>query len=120
MEARLIVAENQLRTGDVAGWLGILNSLRNTVPGLDPLADPGDGASRVDLHFRERAFWLFGTAHRLGDLRRLVRQYGRDAERVFPTGPYFKGGSYGPDVNLPIPFDEENNPQFSQCLDRNP
>jgi hypothetical protein len=69
--------------------------------------------------FSERAFWFFATGHRLGDLRRLVRQYGRAAESVFPTGAYFKGGTYGPDVNLPIPFDELNNPLAqSGCLDR--
>jgi hypothetical protein len=28
-------------------------------------------------------------------------------------------GTYGPDVNFPIPFDEQNNPNFTQCLDRN-
>jgi hypothetical protein len=120
VEARLIEAENQLQTSDFAGWLATLNALRATVTGLAPLADPGTPAGRVDLHFKERAFWLFATAHRLGDMRRLIRQYGRNAEGVFPTGPYFKGGSYGPDVNLPIPFDEENNPQSAGCLDRNP
>jgi len=69
--------------------------------------------------FSERAFWLFGTGHRLGDLRRLVRHYGRAAESVFPTGAYFKGGVYGSDVNLPIPLEESNNPLAQTgCLDR--
>ncbi len=75
-------------------------------------------AQRVDFHFAERAFWLWGTGHRLGDLRRLVRQYGRDSESVFPTGAYFKGGNYGTDVNFPIPLEEDNNPNSSGCLDR--
>jgi len=40
---------------------------------------------------------------------------------VFPTGAYFKGGAYGVDVNYPVPFPEVgNNPNFTQCLDRNP
>ncbi len=117
IEARLIEAENQLRTNPGA-WLNTLNALRARVSGLAPLTDPGTADARVDLHFKERAFWLFATAHRLGDLRRLVRQYGRNAESVFPTGPYFKGGSYGTDVNVPIPFDEKNNPQFTGCIDR--
>ncbi|MDX1577459.1 MAG: hypothetical protein R3266_03200, partial [Gemmatimonadota bacterium] len=75
---------------------------------------------RVDLHFEERAYWLWLTGHRLGDLRRLVRQYGRAEDDVFPTGAYFKvqAGDYGDDVNLPVPFDEENNPNFQACLDR--
>jgi len=27
---------------------------------------------------------------------------------------------YGNAVSLPIPLDEQNNPQFKQCIDRNP
>jgi hypothetical protein len=54
-------------------------------------------------------------------LRRLIRQYGRDAETVFPTGDYFKAGlTYGVGVNLPLPRRETNNPNVSGCLDRNP
>ena len=75
----------------------------------------------IDLLFSERAFWLFATGHRLGDMRRLIRQYGRTADEVFPIGDYLKGGSYGPDVNLPLPQEERNNPNFRRggCLDRN-
>lgn len=134
VEARLIEAE-ALLASDPAGWLAVLNQLRadfatlapllypdNPPSGsLAPLADPGTQAAREDLHFRERAFWLYSTNHRLGDLRRLVRQYGRDVESVFPTGAYFKAGStYGVDVNFPIPQDELNNPNFVQCIGRNP
>ncbi len=142
IEARLIEAEAALQAGDDATWLQLLNDLRSDVATLltrdhldvlrdrfglegaavqlDPLADPGSFDARVDLHFSERAFWLFATGQRLSDLRRLVRQYGRDTEAVFPTGPFFKGGIYGPDVNFPVAFDEQNNPNFSQCLDRDP
>ncbi len=121
IEARLIEAEALLAT-DAVGWLGILNTLRQTAitPALPDLVDPGTQAAREDLHFRERAFWLFGTGHRLGDLRRLARQYGRDPETVFPTGTHFKGDSYGTDVNVPVPFNERNNPNFTGCIDRNP
>jgi hypothetical protein len=128
VEARLIEAEAALQAGDAVTWLAKLNELRAALatlrpetPGtLAPLADPGTPDARVDLMFSERAFWFFGTGHRLGDLRRLIRQYGRAAEAVFPTGAYFKGGTYGPDVNLPIPFEELNNPRAqSGCLDRN-
>jgi hypothetical protein len=66
----------------------------------------------VDLLFQERGFWLYNTAHRLGDLRRLVRQYNRQQQNVFPSGPYFKGGVYGNDVAFPVPFDEANNSLF--------
>jgi starch-binding outer membrane protein, SusD/RagB family len=125
IEAGLIVAEDQLHNLSYAAWLATLNNLRANggVAGLAPLADPGPSAGdalRVNLMFRERAFWLFATGHRLSDLRRLVRQYGRGSETVFPTGAYFKGGSYGTDVNIPVPFDEQNNPNFTGCFDRNP
>jgi hypothetical protein len=125
IEAGLIVAEDQLHNLGYAAWLATLNNLRANggVAGLSPLADPGPSPSdtlRVNLMFRERAFWLFATGHRLSDLRRLVRQYGRGSETVFPTGAYFKGGSYGADVNIPVPFDEQNNPNFTGCFDRSP
>lgn len=117
-EARLIVAENLLRGGGTA-FLDTLNAMRAGIA-LPALTDPGSQAAREDLLFRERAYWLFLTGHRLGDLRRLIRQYGRGAETVFPSGSYFKGGTYGVDVNFPVPFDETNNPNFVQCTDRNP
>ncbi|MBW3533938.1 MAG: hypothetical protein KY453_01765, partial [Gemmatimonadetes bacterium] len=40
---------------------------------------------------------------------RAIRQYGRSQDQVFPTGDYFKGGTYGSDVNFPIPFEETEN-----------
>ncbi len=129
-EARLIEAEAALAANDDATFLAKLNAARAAsptyalAPALAPAspapidAVPATSAGKVDLLFQERAIDLFLTAHRLGDLRRLIRQYGRDAESVFPTGAYFKGGVYGPDVNFPIPFEEKNNPSFTGCLDR--
>ncbi len=116
IEARLIEAEAALNaaTPDVATYLAKMNEDRATKAGLAPLSDPGTQAARVDLLFRERAFWMFGTGHRLGDLRRLIRQYGRGPETVFPTGTFFKGGNYGTDVNFPISIDELNNPNIPQ------
>ena len=118
-EARLIQAEAALQAGDASGMLSILNTLRAGI-GMPTLTDPGSQAGRVTLLFTERAYWLYLTSHRLGDLRRLVRQYGRGVETVFPTGEYFKGGTYGTDVNFPVPQAEKNNPNFSACIDRNP
>ena len=121
-EARLIEAEATLRAGDAATWLSTLNGLRATQisPALAPLVDPGTANARIDLQFRERAFWLFATGHRLGDLRRLVRQYGRPTETVFPTGAYRAGRVCGPDVNIAMPnVSETRNPNYKGCLDRN-
>jgi hypothetical protein len=84
-------------------------------PTLTPLTDPGSTVARENLLFRERAFWFWGTAHRLGDLRRLVKNYQRGAETVYPTGPYFKGGAYGTDLVLIPAQAEKNNPDFAGC-----
>lgn len=118
IEARLIEAEASLQGSDLGGMTAILNDLR-AAQDLDPLAVPGTQEAGVDLLFSERAFWMFATGHRLGDMRRLIRQYGRSAEDVFPSGIYLKGGSYGTDVNLPMPQEEGNNPNFAGCIDRN-
>jgi starch-binding outer membrane protein, SusD/RagB family len=115
-EARLIQAEAALQAG--GDFLTHINAVRDAW-GLDDATDPGTATAREDLLFQERAFTMWQTAHRLGDLRRLVRQYGRSTESVFPTGSFFKGGTYGSDVNFPIPFDEQNNPEFAGCIDRN-
>lgn len=132
IDARLIEAEVALFQGDVAGWLGILNTLRTgptqlsgavplgvTIAGMAPLADPGSAGARVSLQFREKAFWTFARGERLGDARRLIREYGRPQDQVFPVGTFHKGGAYGTDVNLPVPQAEENNTLFKGCTDRN-
>lgn len=122
VEARLIEAEAALQTDPVAA-LAILNGLRSnaallTLRGygansLPPLTLQGTPAAQVDQLFKERAYWLYLTSHRLGDMRRLIRQYGRSANTVFPIGPYFKGGTYGTDVNSPVPQREQNNPNYT-------
>ncbi len=118
IEARLIEAEAALRASDATTYLAKLNAARATRTDLPDLTDPGTPVAREDLLFRERAFWMFSTGHRQGDLRRMIRQYGRAENTVFPTGVWFKGGPFGSDVNFPIPFSETNNPNFVQCTDR--
>jgi hypothetical protein len=118
IEARLIEAEAALQGGNATTAFQILNTLRQS-QGLSTLATPGTASARIDALFRERAFWLYLTAHRLGDMRRLIRQYGRSESSVFPVGEYHKSGAYGSDVNFPVSSDERNNPNFEACLDRN-
>ena len=60
---------------------------------------------------------MYFTSHRVGDLRRLVRQYNRAPNTVWPTGNYFKGGVYGTDQNLPPSQAERNNPDYKGCAD---
>jgi hypothetical protein len=119
VEARLIEAEAALKAGDASAALDILNTLRaaglrgytaGSLPALSLQATPD---TQLDQLMKERAYWLFLTSHRLGDLRRLVRQYGRTVDTVFPNGPYFKGGTYGNNVNAPVPFSEQNNPSYT-------
>ncbi|HEY5061485.1 MAG TPA: hypothetical protein VII52_08100 [Gemmatimonadaceae bacterium] len=127
IDARLVEAEARLNANDIPGMMAILNALRAAkptigivaIPALAPLATPADQSSATSLFFREKAFWTFGRGQRLQDMRRLIRQYKRTDAQVFPTGPYFKGGSYGTDENFPVPSSEQVNPNFSACLDRN-
>jgi hypothetical protein len=126
IDARLIEAEAKLKGGDVPGWLAILNALRTApqtlgslaVPAMAALTDPGTADARVNMQFREKAFWTFSRGQRLGDLRRLIRQYGRSADATFPTGVHYKGGNYGSDLNLPVTTAERNNPSFNGCTNR--
>ena len=123
VEAQLIQAEAQLQPAASGPWLTTLNRLRESI-GLQDTVDPGTPAARIALLFRERAYWLFLTGHRQGDLRRLLRQYGQyfKQQQVYPTGIYFAPGTgiYGTDVNVAIPTTEYNNPYYHGCLDRNP
>jgi hypothetical protein len=130
LDARLIEAEGKLKAGDIAGMITILNALRAAPPklgeiqptGLAPLSVPATQRLAEDLYFREKAFWTFSRGQRLGDMRRLIRQYGRTADQVFPVGEHYRGGKYGVDVNLPVPQAEENNPELNgtpACIDRN-
>ena len=112
VEARLIEAEAALNAGNPALWLQKLNEARAPWS-LPDLTDPGTPPARVDLMFRERAFAMFATAHRVGDLRRLVRQYGRPVTSVFPTGPYHKDNlTRGNQGSIIIPQTEDNNPNY--------
>ena len=117
-EARLIVAEADLAANDSVAALATLNALR-AAEGMGALTMASGHSAQVTQLFRERAFWLYLTSHRLGDMRRLIRQYGRASESVFPTGAFFKAGVYGTDVNFPVPEVELNNPKFHGCIDRN-
>lgn len=120
VEAALIRAEAALQAEDLGTFAAEHNALR-ALRSLPPVSLTGLSRRQIeDVHFRERAFWLFATAHRLWDMRRLLAApYNRTYAEVFPTGEYFKGGvTYGTEANLPIPFDEQNNPQFTQCTNR--
>jgi hypothetical protein len=121
---RHVVALNQCVAGatactnpSTAGGVETNTTTHTTPTGLADLVDPGTQVARENLTFAERGFWMFGTAHRLGDMRRLMRQIGRPFNTVFPNGTYIlpgqPGGVYGPAVNLPVPIFEESNGIFT-------
>jgi hypothetical protein len=122
IEARLIQAEaayHGVATG-VGSWLDQLNVVRASV-GLSNLDDPGTTTEQVALLFEERAYWLYLTGHREGDLRRMIRNYGVSPNAVYPSGRYPLFGvfqHYGTDVNVPIPLEEYANPRFTGCFSR--
>lgn len=133
IDARLIEAEAKLQAGDYAGMTAILNALRAApqtignfkVAAMDPLAAPAGKNSAISLYFREKALWQFERGWRMGDLRRLVRQYGFDQGSVYPNGAFVRNGTpsgnYGTEVAFPIPNQgvgsEISNPNFKGCLD---
>jgi hypothetical protein len=124
IDARLVEAEAALQAGNVAGMMTILNTLRSTsqtlgaitvaANALPQLATPATRDAQINLLFREKAFWTYSRGQRLGDLRRLVRQYGRTQDNVFPVGTHYRGGTYGTDVNFAIPQEEETNKNFDR------
>ncbi len=93
-----ITAPSPTATGTHPGW---------TTPVMTALTDPGTTDGRVNLLFREKAFWTFGRGQRLGDLRRLIRDYGRAADGSnaggYPIGTHYKGGVFGVDLNCRSP-----------------
>ena len=138
LQARLFEAEAQNRLGNFSVALPLLNALRiappayvlpgRTITGLTALVDPITPDARRNLIFREKGFWLFGTGHRFGDLRRLQRQYGLTQNEVWPNGIWQinRVPGYGTDVTFPTPAAESNNrlipqsqPGIPACIDRN-
>jgi hypothetical protein len=124
IEARLIEAEAALQHQQYTVWLAKLNQARQLAAptAMAAAEDPGPSANdsaRVSLMFRERAFDLYLTGHRQGDLRRLIRQYHRSQAVVYPTGAYPLGSTtYGTAVTAPIPSSELVNPLFTGCFSR--
>jgi hypothetical protein len=146
IEARLIVAEASLNAGG-SDWLDTLNALRTNctsasgcapVPGitaatLAPLPDSGTALGRLREIMMERAYWMYATGHRQGDLRRLLRApydaqpYALTRNDVYPNGQYanaeYRGftTSYGTDVvAIPARTEQLYNRNYKGCFDLNP
>jgi hypothetical protein len=131
IDARLIEAEAKLQASDTSGMMKILNGLRDTarvigifkVPAMPDLATPPDLNAATNLFFREKALWQYERGYRMDDLRRLVRQYKRPQNQVFPSGNFTRnaapGGQFGSQVAFPVVDDERSNPFFHGCIDTN-
>jgi hypothetical protein len=124
IEAVLLKLEARLQGGTQADRQAVydgLNALRASGPPVVAQMTTGAPTTQdaaIDLLYKERAYWMWLTGHRLGDLRRLVRVYKRDSEKTFPTGTLTSPlvGSYGNSTNVTVPFSERNNPKFAGCL----
>lgn len=127
IEARLIQAEAELAAGGAdAAFLGYINAARKDAATQLGVAVPAAGGvpagmTPAQFLFQERAFGLWLTGHRLGDMRRELKPpYSMDVNSVFPNGAYPKGGVYGKQVSMPIPIGELANPNYKTCDDTQP
>lgn len=121
-EAQLIEAEALLSEND-PNWIDPINEARRRI-GLADTVAPASKAQQVDLLFYERAMWFYGEARRLNDMRRLVRQYGRGVNTVYPTGQYNRSRTvytYGSaTVFIPESGEFSQNYKYAGCINRNP
>jgi hypothetical protein len=148
IEASLIRAEAAFQADPTGtAWLDTLNSLRanctsasgcapvaGIVAGtLAPVPDSGTAVGRVRELMAERAYWMFATGHRQGDLRRLLRPpysgapYSFTQSAVYPSGAYTNSAYTGPTavygsdvVAVPALAEEKYNTKYHGCFDLNP
>jgi len=103
-EARLIVAETGIRTGDRAGAVTVINALHAAV-GIPAYDSTGQTDTQVLAQVREeRRRELFLESQRLGDMRRLNLPLLPAIGTPFPGG-----GTYSDQRCLPLPAVERNN-----------
>jgi len=105
-EARLIIAEANIRTGTFSAADSIINSFRAR-GGQGAITSP-DSATASDSLFDQRRRELFLEGQHLFDLVR----FGKTPAPAAGT-PYAGGGVYGSQLCLPLPdVEKQNNPNF--------
>jgi starch-binding outer membrane protein, SusD/RagB family len=105
-EARLIIAEADIRTGGFAGADSIINSFRAR-GGQGAITSP-DSATASDSLFDQRKREFFLEGQHLFDLIRFNKTPNPAAGTVFNGG-----GTYGTQLCLPLPdVEKNNNPNF--------
>ncbi len=114
IEARLIEAEAQLQASDFGGMTTTLNDLRRLSGPRPRWTSRATHDEATDLLFSERASGSSPPATAWATCGASIRQYGRrPGDASFPAGAYHKGGSYGTDVNLPLPIEEAEQSELS-------
>jgi starch-binding outer membrane protein, SusD/RagB family len=125
-EAQLIVAEGDIFAGNYAGALAIMNSLRvasgldwstsdTALTNLHNLAGSTQKAQMQQL-LTERAYWMWVTAHRLGDWRRVLRPPYNAAPFSFAMGDVYPTGNGLFDIlEFPTPQVTNPNPNYKAC-----
>ena len=110
-EAQLIIAEADVRDGDPASAITIINALHARA-GLPPYIGATDQASVLSQVIEERSRELFLEGQRLYDVIR-----NNLSLQPAPGSPYRNGGQYGPDGSalcLKLPdIERANNPNLS-------
>lgn len=110
-EAELIIAEADVRDGDPASAITIINTLHARA-GLPPYAGATDQASVLNQVIEERSRELFLEGQRLYDVIR-----NNLSLEPAPGSPYRNGGTYGADGSqlcLKLPdIERQNNPNLS-------
>lgn len=121
-DAKMVEAEYLLSKAD-PNWIVPVNEARRSI-GINDTTAPSTEAQKIDLLFRERAFWFYGQGTRLSDMRRLVRQYGRAVNSVYPIGLYTSSRevfSYGDaSTFIPTPAEFIENYNYDGCIHKNP
>lgn len=108
-EARLIIAEHRVSTGDLSGAADIINEL-HAAAGLPEYDETGQSAAQVLDHvIQERARELFLEGHRFADANRYDLPFYPAVGEPFPNG-----GTYGDQRCFPLPdVERNNNPNIS-------
>ncbi|HWZ58842.1 MAG TPA: hypothetical protein VNW46_07655 [Gemmatimonadaceae bacterium] len=112
-EAQLIIAEADIMGGGYAAGKAIEDRLRSHV-GLGALPNVGGGGTQAEILqlLDERGFWMWVTGHRIGDWRRVVRNYGFPIGSVFPTGTH-EFGSMQNIFSFPTSLTTNANPNYA-------
>ncbi|CAN5613231.1 hypothetical protein BH23GEM6_BH23GEM6_27090 [soil metagenome] len=109
LEARYIIAEARLKTGNPADALALINE-RRAVGEQGVFVGAGDAILGELMAQRSRDFWL--EAKRMGDFR---RNPGAVPNILGPSDPYYKEGigDIHDQTCMPVPaFEVERNPSF--------